>query len=204
MDSMTQGPTPETDAAGEAAPPVWAEPRDLFFFRLGTLFCGDVPKRVEIVAMAESGAIVRTRARVDAEAPLRLEINSHHLFAARLAWAADDFHVLEFEDRALVREVLAARDRGHPYRPPRLSLKSTILLRLGETSVTARARDVSEGGIKVDLAEPQPVGSPAGLIVPGMAPLTGRVSWCRDGRTGIEFEKPLPFRALADCLTRSG
>ncbi len=44
---------------------------------------------------------------------------------------------LEFEDCELVRDTPAARDRGHPYRPPRLELCAEVVLRIGETCLTA-------------------------------------------------------------------
>lgn len=203
MDALAQLPEPEADRPDEARPqaPIWAEPRHLFFFRLGTLL-GDGQKPVEILALAESGAIVRIGGSLEEGAQLVLELNSHHRFAVRVEWSSDSLAGLEFEDREYVRATLAARDRAHPYRAPRLELAAEVLLRLGETSVTARAKDVSEGGIKVELAEAGHVGREASVIVPGMPPVAGRILWCRDGRAGISFERPLPFRSLIDCLTR--
>jgi hypothetical protein len=174
----------------------------LFFFRLGTLLGDGRQKPVEILALAESGAIVRIGESLEEGARLVLELNSHHRFEVRVEWSSDTLAGLEFEDREQVRVTLAARDRGHPYRAPRLELAAEVVLRLGETCLTARAKDVSEGGIKVELAEPEHVGREASVIVPGMPPVAGRILWCRDGRAGIEFERPLPFRSLIDCLTR--
>lgn len=196
--------SPEAERAGQAHPqaPIWAEPRGLFFFRLGTLLGDGARNRVEILALAESGAIVRTGVRLVEEARLELEVNSHHRFAVRVEWASGDLAGLEFENRESVREILAARDRAHPYRAPRLELSAEIVLRLGETCITARARDVSEGGIKIELADADYVGQEACVIVPGMPPIGGRILWCRDGSAGISFERPLPFTCLADCLAR--
>jgi len=182
--------------------PIWAEPRHLFFFRLGTLLGDGGQRAIEILALAESGAIVRAGERLEEGARLVLELNSHHRFAVRVEWSSDALAGLEFEDRELVRATLAGRDRAHPYRAPRLELAAEIVLRLGETCLTARAQDVSEGGLKVELAEAGHVGREAKVIVPGMPPVTGRILWCRDGRAGISFERPLPFRQLVDCLTR--
>jgi hypothetical protein len=182
--------------------PIWAEPRHLFFFRLGTLI-GDAEQRpVEILALAESGAIIRTGGSLEEGALRVLELNSHHRFDIRVEWSSDSVAGLEFVDRELVRATLAGRDRAHPYRAPRHELAAEIVLRLGETCVTARARDVSEGGIKVELSDPGHVGREASVIVPGIPPVAGRILWCRDGRAGISFERPLPFRSLLDCLTR--
>jgi len=204
MDASAQVPEPGADRPDEARPQaaIWAEPRHLFFFRLGTLIGDGQRRRVEILALAESGAIVRIGGSLQEGARLSLELNSHHRFAVRVEWSSDTLAGLEFEDREHVRATLAARDRAHPYRPPRLELAAEVVLRLGETCVTARAKDVSEGGMKVELAEAAPVGREASVIVPGMPPVAGRIQWCRDGRAGISFERPLPFRSLIDCLTR--
>ncbi|HEX8125738.1 MAG TPA: PilZ domain-containing protein [Allosphingosinicella sp.] len=204
MDALAEVPEPGGEQDGEVRPqaPIWAEPRHLFFFRLGTLLGDGDQKPVEILSLVESGAIVRTGESLKEGARLTIEVNSHHRFAVRVEWCSDSLAGLEFEDREHVRETLAGRDRAHPYRAPRLELSAEVLLRLGETSLTARARDVSEGGIKVDLAEPGHVGEEASVIVPGIPPVPGRILWCRDGRAGISFERPLPFRFLIDCLTR--
>jgi hypothetical protein len=204
MDALARVSEPEAEGRDgpRPQPPIWAEPRHLFFFRLGTLLGEGRQRPIEILALAESGAIVRVGESLPEEARLVLELNSHHRFAVRVEWSSDTLAGLEFEDREQVRETLAARDRGHPYRAPRLELAAEVVLRLGETCLTARAKDVSEGGIKVELAEPDHVGREASVIVPGMPPVAGRILWCRDGRAGISFERPLPFRSLIDCLTR--
>ncbi|MET1110952.1 MAG: PilZ domain-containing protein [Allosphingosinicella sp.] len=204
MDAWAEEPEPEAEGPDEARPqaPIWAEPRNLFFFRLGTLIGEGLQRPVEILALAESGAIVRTGGRVAEGAQLMLELNQQHRFAVRVEWSSDSLAGLEFEDREHVRAILAARDRAHPYRAPRLEIAADVVLRLGETCVTARAKDVSEGGIKVELAKAELVGREASVIVPGMPPVAGRILWCRDGRAGISFERPLPFRCLIDCLTR--
>ncbi|MGA9582645.1 MAG: PilZ domain-containing protein [Allosphingosinicella sp.] len=204
MDALAQVPEAGDERADEprAQAPIWAEPRHLFFFRLGTLIGEGEQSPIEILALAESGAIVRIDGSLEEGARLMLELNSDHRFPVRVEWSSDRLAGLEFEDRDLVRETLAARDRGHPYRAPRLELAAEVVLRLGETCLTAQAKDVSEGGIKVELAEPGHVGREASVIVPGIPPVAGRILWCRDGRAGISFERPLPFRSLIDCLTR--
>jgi hypothetical protein len=199
-----QVPERDEERSGEAPvqAPIWAEPRHLFYFRLATLIGDGEQKPIEILALAESGAIVRAGDRLEEGALRVLELNSHHRFDVRVEWSSDSVAGLEFVDREHVRATLAGRDRAHPYRAPRLELAAEIVLRLGETCVTARARDVSEGGIKVELSEPGHVGREANVIVPGIPPVAGRILWCRDGRAGISFERPLPFRSLVDCLTR--
>src|SRR4051794_34186450 len=100
-------PGEERPDESRAAAPIWAEPGDLFFFRLGTLLGDGGQKQVEILALAESGAIVRAAEWLDPEQPLVLELNSNHRFPARVEWSSGDLVGLEFEDRARVRETLA-------------------------------------------------------------------------------------------------
>lgn len=204
MDALAEVPETGDEQADEARSqaPIWAEPRHLFFFRLGTLLGDGEQRPIEILALAESGAIVRVGESPEEGARGVLELNSHHRFDVRVEWSSDSVAGLEFVDREHVRATLAGRDRAHPYRAPRLELAAEIVLRLGETCLKARARDVSEGGIKVELADPGHVGREASMIVPGLPPVAGRILWCRDGRAGISFERPLPFRSLIDCLTR--
>ena len=204
MDVSAEPAEPGPEQAEEVRPqaPIWTEPRSLFFFRLGTLLGERGRTQVEILALAESGAIVRTPVPLQEEGRLELEVNSHHRFAARVEWTSGDLVGLEFEDRECVRDTLAARDRSHPYRAPRLELSTDVVLRLGESCITARAKDVSEGGIKVELADADYVGREARVIVPGVPPVGGRILWCRNGHAGISFKRPLPFACLADCLTR--
>lgn len=204
MDALAKLPETGAECTDEPRPqaPIWAEPRHLFFFRLGTLIGEGRQRPIEILALAESGAIVRIGETLEENARLVIELNSHHRFAVRVEWSSDALAGLEFEDRDQVREILAGRDRAHPYRAPRIELAAEIVLRLEETCLTARAKDVSEGGLKVELAEPGHVGREASVIVPGLPPVAGRILWCRDGRAGISFERPLPFRSLIDCLTR--
>ncbi|HYI40895.1 MAG TPA: PilZ domain-containing protein [Allosphingosinicella sp.] len=204
MNALVKIPEPEAERIEELRPQaqIWAEPRHLFFFRPATLLGDGGHRPIEILAFAESGAIVRIGERLQEGARLTLELNYHYRFAIRVEWSSDTLAGLEFKDREQVRETLAARDRGHPYRAPRLGLDAEVVLRLGETCLTAQAQDVSEGGIKIELADPGHVGREASVIVPGMPPVAGRIRWCRDGHSGLSFERPLPFRYLLDCLTR--
>ena len=62
--------------------------RGMFFFRLGTLI-GEGAHPVEILALAESGAIVRIGGSLEEEERLELEVNSHHRFEVRVEWSSD-------------------------------------------------------------------------------------------------------------------
>ena len=92
MDAWMELPERGDERADEARPqaPIWAEPRGLFFFRLGTLLGNGLRTQVDILALAESGAIVRVGQRLEEAEGLVLELNSHHHFAARVEWSSGE------------------------------------------------------------------------------------------------------------------
>ncbi|MEO7827043.1 MAG: hypothetical protein ABIR60_07880, partial [Allosphingosinicella sp.] len=110
MDALMEGPETGAEAVDESRPqaPIWAEPRHLFFFRLGTLIGEGRQRPIELLALAESGVIVRAGESLEEGARLMLEVNSHHRFEVRVEWSSDALAGLEFEDRDQVRETLAA------------------------------------------------------------------------------------------------
>src|SRR5687767_11193437 len=114
-----------------SAPNVWAEPRGLFFFRTGRLDGPEGESTCEIVALAETGAVVRLAAAYGPGVECVLEINSVHRLRASIAWAEDELFGLAFADRDKVRDVLASRQTSFPYRAPRLRVGSMLDISLG-------------------------------------------------------------------------
>ncbi len=73
------------------------------------------------------------------------------------------------------------------------SLFLTALMRLGsETRLReVRVRNLSEGGLMVELAKVAEVGTPVALELRGIGDVTGKVAWCTAGRIGIALDSPI-------------
>ena len=61
--------------------------------------------------------------------------------------------------------------------------------------------DISQGGIKIESADPFEVNDDVVVSIEGFAHMAGKVRWKRDGFAGIAFTPALPFKALAQWAT---
>jgi hypothetical protein len=189
------GRRPPAQNRAKGAPPaaaIWAEPRNLFFFRTGRLNGPEGEEICEILALAESGAILRSPPDLGLGDAITLELNSVHRLGGFVAWSEGGRIGLEFDDRRKVRAVLAGRELSHPYRAPRLGLRCALEIRLGSRRLKTECHDISEGGIKVELPAGHRAGSEAIVALDGLEPVAGQIRWWREGRAGISFEQPIP------------
>ena len=195
-------PPPGMEPLPEAAAPpnVWAEPRSLFFFRTGRLFAGAGHSICEILALAETGAVLRSETELGEGDSCTLELNSAHCMEAKVAWADDGVMGLSFTDRKQVQDILSRRQTSFPYRPPRLRLAATLEVRLGAQKLKVRCRDISESGIKVELPD-DCAGADAEIMLSGVGNVEGRVRWWREGKAGISFARPIPSEAFTRWVT---
>ena len=192
------------DAADEQPAPVktvWAEPRSLFFFRTAALHTAEGEEACELIALAESGAMLRSALAHRQGERVTLELNSIHRFAGTVAWADADRLGVEFDDTQLIRDVLACREVRFPYRAPRLGLRCKVSVTLGSRELITHCHDVSEAGVKVELPADDCTGLPAMVGLEGLEPLAGTVEWWREGRAGISFDQPIPMALFARWVT---
>lgn len=187
--------------SGVPAAAIWAEPRNLFFFRTARLAGPEVETSCQVIALTESGAILRSNAPLAPLDRCTLELNSVHRLAGAIVWVDEDRMGLGFDDREKVQAVLAARELSHPYRAPRLGLNCSLEIRLGSQRLTTQCHDISEAGIKIALEIADCEGAEAVVALEGLEPVTGRVQWSRGGLAGISFERPIPTEDFTRWVT---
>jgi hypothetical protein len=72
------------------------------------------------------------------------------------------------------------------------SLFLTARMRLGtEPLREVRVRNLSEGGLMVELARVADVGTPITIDLRGIGEVAGTVAWCTEGRLGIALDSPI-------------
>lgn len=148
----------------------------------------------QVLALAESGAVLRSAEPLAPRDRCTLELNALHRLDGSIIWADEDRIGLAFDEPEQVKTVLAGRELAHPYRAPRLGLRCALEIRLGGRRLETECHDISESGIKVALALPDCEGEEAIISLDGLEPVTGKVQWSQGGRTGIAFERPIPAR----------
>ena len=186
---------------GVPAAAIWAEPRNLFFFRTARLNGPEGEMACQLLALAESGAILRSAAALAPLDRCTIELNSVLRLDGSITWVEEERAGLEFDDREQVRKVLAGRELTFPYRAPRLGLTCALEIRLGSRRLRTECQDISEGGIKVALELPDCEGQEAIVALDGLDPVAGKVQWCRGGRAGIAFERPIPALEFTRWVT---
>jgi hypothetical protein len=78
------------------------------------------------------------------------------------------------------------------------SLFLTARMRLGDQVMAqdVRVRNLSEGGLMVEVAKPLPIGTLLTLEVRGLGEVRGSVAWYAEGRAGVALDRPIdPKRA---------
>lgn len=64
------------------------------------------------------------------------------------------------------------------------------------TARDVRIRNLSEGGLMIEISRPVAVATPVTLAMRGLGEVTGQVAWCAEGRIGIAFDRLIdPQRA---------
>ncbi|WP_380779300.1 PilZ domain-containing protein [Sphingomonas sp. R86520] len=69
-----------------------------------------------------------------------------------------------------------------------LFLTASLRLGLDASPRDVRVRNLSEGGLMVELAKVVDVGTPVTIDLNGIGEIAGKVAWCTEGRIGIALD----------------
>jgi len=72
-----------------------------------------------------------------------------------------------------------------------LFLIAQMRLGIEPTSQDVRVRNLSEGGLMLEVAKPLPIGTVVTLQVRGLGEVRGNVAWYAEGRAGVALEMPI-------------
>jgi len=133
---------------------------------------------------------------------VEIELKSDERLAGEVIWVKDGHVGVRFDGAVEISDILThgPRPDGRKSRPPRLDVSCRARLRVGEDRYRVQIRDISQGGVKVEIDEILDADSDVLVSVEGLAPVKGVVRWWRDGVAGIAFLRPIPFDALTGWL----
>ena len=72
-----------------------------------------------------------------------------------------------------------------------LFLMAQMRLGLETASQDVRVRNLSEGGLMLEVSKPLPIGTVVTLEVRGLGEVRGNVAWYAEGRAGVALETPI-------------
>ena len=135
---------------------------------------------------------------------LAVELKSNHQIPGHVTWTRESTIGVAFEEKVDIAEVLsnvAAFDNGWRPRLPRVPVDRLATLRAGARTYWVSARDISQGGVKLESDQPLEIGGETVVTLENFRPIPGVVRWRRDNVVGISFNQVIPFHELGRWLT---
>jgi hypothetical protein len=172
--------------------------RHLTLFRVGSVTVGDRRELCLIKNISAGGMLIRAYCALEPGVEVAVELKHGEQVRGKVSWMRDNCAGISFDEPIDVVEVLAASMDGPRPRMPRVEVRCIASVRQGFQVYRLLARDVSQGGVKVETSRMLDIGSDVVVTLPGMAPQAGVVRWSEAGCYGITFNRLL---ALADLVS---
>lgn len=135
---------------------------------------------------------------------LQIELDSEHRIPGTVVWTREGLAGVKFNESFDVRALFSERTQPaeQQKRPPRVEVSCAATIRIGNLYHKVEVRDISLGGMKVELQDPTCVGREVTVSVESLRPVCGTVGWYRDGHAGIVFDEAFGFAELAQWLAK--
>ncbi|MEA3065055.1 MAG: hypothetical protein QOJ27_1501 [Sphingomonadales bacterium] len=179
------------------------ETRHLTILRVGALIGPNGRELCLIRNISAGGLMAHVYSHHVTGAAVAVELKSNHAVPGRVVWADESNVGIEFDAVIDVEEMLssqAALDNGWRPRLPRVEVDRLATLRCGARLYGVNTRDISQGGVKIEIDQPFEVGREVVLTMEKFRPLAGVVRWCHEGLAGIAFNHLIPFHELMQWL----
>lgn len=179
--------------------------RHLTILRVGTLLIEDSRELCLIRNISAGGLLAHVYSAMEPGQRVAVELKTNHQIPGEVAWVQGSNVGIAFDSPIDLVEVLAnppMLENGWRPRMPRVEIERMGILRIGADTHWVTARDISQGGVKVEPDQPLPVGATGMLELENFRPLPCLVRWQNGGLCGISFNQVIPFRELMDWLTK--
>lgn len=190
--SLSDDPPPPRDRRDDE--------RQLTLFRVGSVTIGDRRELCLIKNVSAGGMLVRAYCPMERGAAVSVELKQGKPVTGRIAWSEGDNVGIAFDRRVDVVDLLASSMDGPRPRMPRVEVRCLTTVREGADLHRLWARDISQGGLKVESLASLSIGANVVVAVPGLDPQPGVVRWAENGFQGITFNRLLPLPTLIEWL----
>jgi hypothetical protein len=185
------GDVPAADAGRESGDDVALWP--------GALTSGSVRRACSIRKISAGGAILHCDHDVEVGERLELELmNGEHL-AGTVVWRRGGEVGLSFDSQIDVFAIIAqdiVSQPGERRRMPRVELICSALLDVDGRTQLVTTRDVSQGGVKLDMPFALAAEQKVTVTLEGLRPVEGVVRWSAGTLAGIAFLPELRWQEL--------
>jgi hypothetical protein len=188
----------------DGAPGPTADRRDgerhLTLFRVGSVTIGDRRELCLIKNISAGGMLIRAYCPLEVGTRLSVELKRGEQIHGRVSWVDENSAGIAFDERVDVVELLTSSMEGPRPRMPRVEIHCMASVRQGADVHRMRARDISQGGIKLESSRVLQIDGDVVVSLPGLAPQQGVVCWSEDGCYGVTFNKLLALTDLVGWL----
>lgn len=174
--------------------------RLMTLYRVGSIL---VEKRRELCLIkniSAGGMMIRLYCSIAENSPITVELKSGQPISGRIGWTRDQHAGIEFDQPIDVIDILSSTMDGPRPRMPRIETDCYATLREGATTLRVRARDISQGGVKIECETLLPQGADVIVTLPSLPPQPGIACWTEEGFIGITFNCLLPLGELVAWL----
>ncbi|MDB5720513.1 MAG: PilZ protein [Alphaproteobacteria bacterium] len=178
------------------------ESRHLTILRVGALVGPQGRELCLVRNISAGGLMAHVYSRHEMGERVSVELKTTQEIEGFVIWISDSNIGIQFDHPIDVAELLATHVTPDGWRPrtPRVEVDRLATLRCGARLYAANTRDISQGGVKLEVDEALEVGREIVLTMERFRPLQAVVRWCQDGFAGIEFREFLPFNELIGWL----
>ena len=174
--------------------------RHLTLFRVGSIVIGDRRELCLIKNISAGGMLIRAYSLLEPGAQVSVELKRGEPIAGKVSWTRGDNSGVEFNQRVDVVALLTDTMEGPRPRMPRVEVRCIAQVRQDGDVFGMRARDVSQGGVKLESDRQLKVGREVVVTLPGLAPAPGVVQWQDNGSYGVTFNRLLSLSDLVGWL----
>jgi hypothetical protein len=174
--------------------------RLLTLFRVGSMLIGNRRELCLIKNISAGGMLIRAYSLLEPGASVSVELKRGEPIAGKVSWTRDDNAGIAFDTRVDVVALLTDSMEGPRPRMPRIEVRCIAQLRQDGKVYGMRARDISQGGVKLESERELAIGRDVVVTLPGLPPVPGVVRWQEVGCYGVTFNRLLALTELVAWL----
>ena len=174
--------------------------RHVTLYRVGSIIIDGRRELCLIKNISAGGMMIRAYCDVTCDMRVSVELKSGHPIQGAVSWVRDSSVGIAFDEPVDVIDLLSASMEGPRPRMPRIEIDCYANIRDGSTVHRMRLRDISQGGLKVEITTTLASGTDVIVTLPGLEPQPCVVRWNEAGYTGITFNRLLALPLLVAWL----
>jgi PilZ domain-containing protein len=180
--------------------------RQISILRVGTLIVDGRRELCLVRNISAGGLMAHAYSTLQLGQRVEAELKSGQSIPGKVAWIEKATVGIAFDQPIDLEDMLTNQTgpNGEKPRLPRVEVDSLATLRVGARIYGANTRDISQGGVKLEMDEAVPVGTEVVLTLDQFRPVKGTVRWCQEGLCGVEFHSTIPFQELMTWLRQHG